>query len=72
MLINMSHLRDLEFRHLVALDAVANEGTFGRAADRLGYTQSAISQQIASLERIAGARVRSAWGSAPGRADAVR
>lgn len=50
----MSQLRDLEFRHLVALDAVASEGTFGRAADRLGYTQSAISQQIASLERIAG------------------
>lgn len=50
----MSQLRDLEFRHLVALDAVASEGTFGRAASRLGYTQSAISQQIASLERIAG------------------
>ncbi len=54
MLMIMPHLRDLEFRHLVALDAVATEGTFGRAADRLGYTQSAISQQIASLERIAG------------------
>ena len=50
----MSQLRDLEFRHLVALDAVASEDTFGRAASRLGYTQSAISQQIASLERIAG------------------
>lgn len=54
MLMFMSQLRDLEFRHLVALDAVASEGTFGRAASRLGYTQSAISQQIASLERIAG------------------
>lgn len=54
MLMIMSQLRDLEFRHLVALDAVASEGTFGRAASRLGYTQSAISQQIASLERIAG------------------
>jgi DNA-binding transcriptional LysR family regulator len=53
----MAQLRDLEFRHLVALDAVAAEGTFGRAADRLGYTQSAISQQIASLERIAGEQV---------------
>ncbi len=53
----MSQLRELEFRHLIALDAVASEGTFGRAANRLGYTQSAISQQIASLERIAGETV---------------
>lgn len=48
----MAALRELEVRHLVALDAVAAEGTFGRAADKLGYTQSAISQQIASLERL--------------------
>lgn len=52
MLLFMSSLRGLEVRHLVALDAVATEGTFGRAAERLGYTQSAISQQIASLERL--------------------
>ena len=44
----------LELRHMIALKAIAEEGTFGRAATRLGYTQSAISQQIAMLERIVG------------------
>jgi DNA-binding transcriptional LysR family regulator len=47
----------LELRHLIALKAIAEEGTFGRAAASLGYTQSAISQQIAMLERIVGQRL---------------
>lgn len=50
-------LRDVETKQLRALLAVAEEGSFGRAAERLGFTQSAISQQIASLERVVGDKV---------------
>jgi DNA-binding transcriptional LysR family regulator len=47
----------LDLRHLIALKAIADEGSFGKAAEHLGYTQSAISQQIATLERIVGLRL---------------
>ena len=53
----MAGLRELDLRHLIALDAVSRAGTFGRAATDLGYTQSAISQQIATLERLVGGQV---------------
>ncbi len=50
-------VRDLDTRLLLTFRAVAAEGTFGRAATRLGYTQSAVSQQIAALEKVLGADV---------------
>jgi DNA-binding transcriptional LysR family regulator len=49
--------RPIELRHLTALDAVARHGSFGAAATELGYTQSAVSQQVDGLERAVGARL---------------
>src|SRR5919109_3739322 len=44
----------LEVKQLRVLREVAARGSFSAAADALSYTQSAISQQIAALEREAG------------------
>lgn len=47
-------LSTIELRYLIALIAVGKDNSFSRAAERLGYTQSAVSQQIGRLERSIG------------------
>jgi len=47
----------LDLRHLAAFEAVARLRSFARAAEALGYTQPAVSQQVAALERIVGQRL---------------
>src|SRR3954464_13668642 len=44
----------LDVKRLRVLREVATQGSFSAAADALSYTQSAVSQQIAALEREAG------------------
>jgi DNA-binding transcriptional LysR family regulator len=58
----------LDLRHLAAFEAVASAGSFARAASTLGYTQPAVSQQVAALERIVGQRL---FDRSPGRATAT-
>src|SRR5829696_622590 len=54
----------LDVKRLRVLREVAAKGSFSAAAESLSYTQSAVSQQIAALEREAGTRLvdRSARG----------
>ena len=54
----------LDVKRLRVLREVASKGSFSAAAESLAYTQSAVSQQIAALEREAGTRLveRSARG----------
>src|SRR4051794_24663442 len=54
----------LDVRRLRVLKEVAAKGSFSAAAESLAYTQSAVSQQIAALEREAGLQLveRSARG----------
>lgn len=47
----------LDLRHLAAFSAVSKTGSFAQAAEMLGYTQPAVSQQIGALEKIVGQRL---------------
>src|SRR4029079_7943100 len=47
----------LDVRRMRVLREVATQGSFSAAAEGLSYTQSAVSQQIAALEREAGTKL---------------
>src|SRR5918997_6712236 len=47
----------LDVKQLRVLKAVAEHGSFSAAAEALAYTQPAISQQVAALEKRAGAQL---------------
>jgi DNA-binding transcriptional LysR family regulator len=47
----------IDLRQLTTMAAIAEEGTFSRAANRLGYAQASVSKQIGALERALGGRV---------------
>lgn len=47
----------VELRHLVTLKTVADEGSLAAAARKLGYSQPAVSQQVAALEKLVGSRL---------------
>lgn len=54
MIMEPDRLFGVEVRHLAALGAIAKTRSFSKAGEELGYAQSAISQQLAALERAVG------------------
>ncbi|MET9081675.1 LysR family transcriptional regulator [Streptomyces sp. NPDC004237] len=66
-------MADFTLTGLRVIQAVVDTGSFTAAADALGYTQSAVSRQVAAMEAAAGAPlfVRGARGVAPSPAGMV-
>ncbi len=60
-------MADFTLTGLRVVQAVVDTGSFTAAADALGYTQSAVSRQVAAMEAAAGAPlfVRGARGWPP-------
>jgi DNA-binding transcriptional LysR family regulator len=54
----------MELRHLCAIAEIARSGSVSAAASRLGYTQSAVSQQIKALEIELGVPLLTRYGGA--------
>ena len=50
-------MTEIDLRQLTTMVAIAEEGTFTRAANRLGYAQASVSKQIGALERVLGGSV---------------
>lgn len=50
-------LENLTLSQLRALASVSREGSYAGAAKRLGYTSSAVHQQVAALERVLALRL---------------
>jgi DNA-binding transcriptional LysR family regulator len=55
--VSANFVRQLELRHLAVLQAVAEGRTFWAASEALDCTPSAVSQQVAALEKITGQRL---------------
>jgi DNA-binding transcriptional LysR family regulator len=56
-LVCVDRMADFSLTGLRVLREVAQQGSFSAAASALGYTQSAVSRQVAALEAVAGRRL---------------